>query len=112
MSSPIDMGEPELVLEPVAAQASRASVIPGADVTLAIGELIQDANGEVVLFNDSQLRSLALSSDAHLVAEGMADQHVTAAGDDVSGYKYMTFANGLTLYFDPGLDVIVKSGEV
>ncbi len=75
---------------------------------LSLSDLIQDANGEVVVFNDSNLRNLALSTDASVIAEGSASSHVTAAGEDVSGFKFVTFDNGMTLYYEPHLEVTVR----
>ena len=40
---------------------------------------------------------------------GRPAKHVTASGEDVSGFKYVTFDNGVTLYFPEGLDLILKS---
>lgn len=77
-------------------------------LTLALTDLIQDANGEIVLFNDSHLRSLALATDAQPVSEGEARQHVTATGEDVSGFRYVTFDNGLTLYYQPQLELHLR----
>lgn len=84
-----------------------ASVVGIAEVELALAELISDANGEVVIFNDSGLRTLALRTNAAVVTEGQAPAHVTAGGEDVSGFNYITFENGLTVYFQDGLDLIV-----
>jgi hypothetical protein len=77
-------------------------------LTLRLDDLIQDDNGEVVLFNDSGLRALAVATDAGVVAEGSSGTHVTATGEDVSGFHYVTFDNGLTLYYQSGLEVIVR----
>jgi hypothetical protein len=33
---------------------------------------------------------------------------VTASGDDVSGFNYVTFDNGVTLYYPDGLDLILE----
>ena len=76
---------------------------------LALTDLMGDPNGEVVLFNDSGLRALGLSltADVAVVEEGQAGRYVTAAGEDVSGFRYMLFDNGLKLYHQPELDVIV-----
>jgi hypothetical protein len=81
------------------------------DVMLEVNDLIQDVNGEVVLFNDSRLRRVSLASEVPVVAQGTTTQHVTAAGDDVSGFRFLSFANGLTLYFDPDLDVSIREGR-
>jgi hypothetical protein len=81
----------------------------GPDVILALSDLIQDVNGEVVLFNDSQFNSLELSADSVLVGQGTVENHVTEAGDDVSGFRYVAFENGLKLYYDPDLRVTVRA---
>ncbi len=74
---------------------------------LALDELVCDQEGEVVLFNDSGLRTLAVSATTVVVEEGQAGRHVTAAGEDVSGFRYLSFANGLRLYYQQDLDLIV-----
>ena len=74
---------------------------------LAVEDLIRDQEGEVVLFNDSSLRALALSSSAPVTEEGVAGRHVTAAGEDVTGFRYISFANGLKLFYQEGLDLLV-----
>lgn len=74
---------------------------------LSLTDLVRDDAGEVVLFNDSGLRALALSTSAAVVEDGIAGRHVTAAGEDVSGFRFLAFADGLRLYYQQGLDVIV-----
>lgn len=82
---------------------------PGEEVVaLALADLVQDANGEIVLFNDSHLRRLALLTEAGELARGTAPHHVTAAGEDVTGFRYVTFDNGVTLYYQPDLELIVR----
>lgn len=78
---------------------------------LALDDLVRDQNGEVVLFNNSGLRSLALSAGSPVIEDGEAGKHTTAAGEDVSGFRYLLFANGLRLYFQPGLDVLVQQED-
>jgi hypothetical protein len=79
-----------------------------AEVELAMSDLLVDDNGEVVFFNDSGLRRLLIATDAAVVADGRAGVHRTAAGQDVSGFRFVTFDNGLTLYYQSGLDVVVR----
>lgn len=74
---------------------------------LALSDLVHDQDGEVVLFNDSGLRALAVSTDVPVIAEGEAGRHRTAAGEDVSGFRYVAFEGGLKLYYQPGLDLIL-----
>ena len=83
--------------------------VTAAEVELALADLVSDARGEIVFYNDSGFRSLAIRTDRVVVGEGRAGTHVTAAGEDVSGFKFVTFDNGLTLYFQAGLDLILLS---
>jgi len=83
-----------------------------AEVELMLADLVADANGEIVLFNDSGFRSLAIQTDRAVVADGRAGAHVTAAGDDVSGFQFVTFDNGLTLYFEAGLHLMLPDTTV
>jgi len=82
-----------------------------AEVELAMSDLLADANGEVVFFNDSDLRRLVIATDAAVVGDGRAGAHRTAAGQDVSGFRFVTFDNGLTLYYQAGLDVVVRGAR-
>jgi hypothetical protein len=79
------------------------------EIELALTDLVADANGEIVFFNDSGFRSLAIRTDRRVTAEGQAGAHVTAAGDNVSGFQFVTFDNGLTLYFDASLHLILPN---
>ncbi|NJO38102.1 MAG: hypothetical protein HC871_11430 [Rhizobiales bacterium] len=45
-----------------------------------------------------------------MIASGRAATHRTSAGEDVSGFNYVTFENGLTLYFEEGLDLLLSEG--
>jgi hypothetical protein len=82
---------------------------PAAEVELAMADLVSDDNGEIVFCNDSGFRSLALRTESQIIANGQADAHVTAAGADVSGFRYVTFDNGVTLFYEEGLHLIVSS---
>jgi hypothetical protein len=94
---------------PAAGQPSESIASDVAEVELALADLVSDARGEIVFYNDSGFRSLAVRTDRAVVDEGRAGAHVTAAGEDVSGFKFVTFDNGLTLYFEAGLDLILLS---
>lgn len=79
-----------------------------AEVELALTDLIADANGEVAFFNDSGFRTIGITADAAVVAEGTSGRHVTAGGTDVAGYRYLRFDNGVTLFVESGMEVIVR----
>jgi hypothetical protein len=89
------------------AVGAEVSCLDAAEVELALADLVSDANGEVVIFNDSGFRTLALHTDAAVVDGGRARRHVTAGGDDVSGFNYVTFESGVTVYFPEELNLIV-----
>src|SRR5689334_14747299 len=72
-----------------------------------IPTLMPDQYGEVVLVNCSNLRSLTLCAGARLVRRGEVGRHVTATGEDVSGFHYLAFDNGAKIFFRPGLEVMV-----
>jgi hypothetical protein len=101
--------EPERKLAEIARQPNGGPFTDpvGQEFELALADMISDDNGEIVLFNDSGLRSLAIRTDASVVANGRAQSHVTATGEDVSGFKFLRFDNGLTLYFQEGLHLVL-----
>ena len=76
-------------------------------VTLELTDLISDSNGEIVLFNDSHLPALAVRADSPPVDSGALGSHVTAAGDDVSGYRYVAFDDGTKLIFQDSMDLVI-----
>lgn len=82
-----------------------------AEIELQVADLISDRNGEIVFFNDSGVRTVGVSASARVVADGRAAAHVTASGMDVSGYRFVTFEEGPTLYFEEGIDLVVRATD-
>ena len=78
------------------------------EVEIALADLVADANGEVVVLNDSGFRTMAVRTHAAVTADGRVKKHVTASGEDVSGFSYVTFDSGVTLYYPEGLDLMVE----
>jgi len=76
-------------------------------VMLELTDLVSDSNGEIVLFNDSHLPALAVRADSLPVASGEMGSHVTAAGDDVTGYRFVAFDNGTKLIFQDSMDLVI-----
>ena len=102
LSDVIEIGEPV-----------ETAIAPSSDrIILRLEELVEDANGEVVLFNDSHLASLAVATAGTAVERGEAGRHVTASGEDVSGFNYIAFDNGVRLYFPEGLDLVIIQDAV
>ena len=79
-------------------------------VELALADLISDDDGEIVFLNDGGFRTLTIETTAQVVSSGQATTHRTASGEDVSGFNYVTFENGMTLYFEDGLDLLLPQG--
>ena len=62
---------------------------------LLLSDLVPDERGEIVVFNDAQA-PLHIAVDGTVVASGLADPHITAAGIDVTGMHFSMFDSGLT----------------
>jgi hypothetical protein len=69
--------------------------------------MLADSNDEIVLLADSGQGQLALATDAEVVATGTAGDHVTADGQDVSGFAFVTFATGMTLFYPDDVELAV-----
>jgi ligand-binding sensor domain-containing protein len=98
----------DLAQDDQAAIEGEASATGAAEVELALADLVSDANGEVVVFNDSGFRTMAIRTGAAVTAEGRVQKHITASGEDVAGFNYVTFDNGVTLYYPDGLDLMLQ----
>lgn len=97
---------------PARLPASTPASIPAGDEPLALltlSDLVGDERGEVVLFNDSGLRALTLATPSRAVEHGETGRHVTAAGADVSGFRFVRFEDGLKLYYPPGVELVLVS---
>lgn len=70
----------------------------GEPVVLTFDDLLPDANGEVVIFAGDGFAVQVVGED-NVASHGVADQHVTASGVDVTGLSYYTFESGLTIYY-------------
>ena len=78
-------------------------------VVLSLNELLPDPNGDVVLFNDAGPVAVNIMTDVPITETGTADHYVTSSGVDVSGYHYCTFEAGVTIYYPPGMDLLVTA---
>jgi len=77
------------------------------DLILRLDDMLADGNDEIVLLADSGQGQLALATDAEVVATGTAGDHVTADGQDVSGFAFVTFATGMTLFYPDDVELTV-----
>lgn len=112
MRKPVGGGaeEPRWSNEPPAAEpATESTDVDDGRFRLAVADLIAGSAGEVVLFNDSAIREVVLESADAPLDRGAVESHVTADGVDVSGFCYLRFPQGLTLYHDPDTRVRVDT---
>lgn len=69
---------------------------------LDLGDLIADARGEIVV-GDMGGAHLTITAASSVASQGQAEGHVTQDGVDVTGFQFVTFENGITLYYDEGV---------
>ncbi len=84
-------------------ETAAASDGTGSVVFLYLEDLLADEAGEIVLRHGGSESSVVLLSPELVVELGRAVPHITAAGENVSGCRYVRFANGLVLYYSPDL---------
>lgn len=78
-------------------------------VVLDLADLLPDENGEVVI--TSSEFSIHLNSDRAVAETGVAGDHVTAAGYDVSGFAYFSFEGGLTVFCQDAEALVVAGAQ-
>ncbi|MGE0652723.1 MAG: hypothetical protein AB7P12_13390 [Alphaproteobacteria bacterium] len=103
--------EPPIV-DALAASADlpEASFADAGPVALSLADLVPDAEGEVVFFDESGLTEMAVIPDGQLLDQGIADPHVTVGGIDVAGMAFYSFDSGVTLYLPADIHVSVVPG--
>ena len=81
------------------------AVLHATTAVLHLEDVVPDEGGEAVLRHGGDLRRLVLLSTRDVVETGRAVPHVTAAGEDVSGMRFVRFAGGPTLYHAASLEI-------
>lgn len=66
-------------------------------VVLDLADLLPDESGDVVLFPGEEL-PVSIHAHETVTDHGVAAEHVTATGVDVTGLNFYSFENGVTLY--------------
>ena len=80
-------------------------------LTFALKELPPDEGGEVVIDSDAGT-DVSILSDDPIVARGVARHHVTDGGNDVSGFAYCRFADGITVFYPRRLSLFIEESEL
>ena len=74
-------------------------------VTLTLGELLPDSNGEIVIVNGGDDPQLQIVTELKLLESGIAHDHLTESGLQVDGFNYWVFEDGTKLFYAPGLSI-------
>ena len=86
---------PLVIVEPGA--PSLAEDLNADSVLLELDDLLPDPQGEVVLFTGDDVSVNILTKES-ITGFGVAEEHVTATGVDVTGLNFYSFESGLTVY--------------
>ena len=81
------------------------------DLTFALTELLPDDAGEVVV-DDQSGADVTVLTDDPVAERGIAQDHITWAGDDVAGFAYCRFTGGVTVFYPRSLPLRVKANEL
>jgi hypothetical protein len=76
-------------------------------LVLSLSDLLPGNHGELVLFSGDNAPVNLLAADA-VVSQGVAENHITADGIDVTGLSFLSFATGITVYFPTDLSLTVN----
>ena len=81
-------------------------------LSLSLADLLPDADGNVVLFNDAGVTEMTIVTEKTIVNSGVADDQASVEGGDVAGMVYYSFDAGPTLYcpVDVHISVIPETG--
>jgi len=83
---------------------SRAGEPP---ITLSFDDLLPDLNGEIVVMGTGFGTQLSILTDQRICAAGVAVDHCTADGVEVSGLAYFAFEGGTKLYYSPDIELTI-----
>ena len=81
----------------------------GPIMVLTLRDLMPDAAGEVAIQRIGvPAVGIEAGEQVAITGSGTIEQHVTAAGEDVSSYRFYAFDNGITVYFPPDMVVLIE----
>ncbi len=87
-------------LDPVLGGAGEAGA-----VVVELEDVIPDEAGEAVLRHGGDAHRLVVLASRTVEESGRAVPHITAAGENVSGMRYVRFAGGPVLYYPATLEL-------
>ncbi len=84
---------------PIDSETMILSPTEGLDqLALSLADLLPDANGNVVLFNDAGVTEMSIISEKPVVDSGIAGEQAATEVGDVAGMAFYSFDSGPTLY--------------
>ena len=90
-----------------------ASPLGDDTIALSLDDLLPDANGNVVLFNDAGVTEMSIVAERPVIDSGIAGEDAGMSGStDVVGMAYYSFDSGPTLYCPLDLHVSIISDTV
>lgn len=78
-------------------------------IILPLCGLQPDANGDIVLLDEAGSTAVGVMTREKVTISGVVDRHVTAGGVDVSGFRFLRFESGVTLYYPAETDMVITS---
>ena len=81
-------------------------------LALSLEDLLPDANGNVVLFNDAGVTEMSIVSEKPVVDSGIAGEQAESEIGDVAGMAYYSFDSGPTLYCPLDVHVSIVSESI
>lgn len=76
-------------------------------LVLPLAALMPDAEGNIALIEGLGGAPIAIATDKEVAETGRAGADARAGGLNVSGYRFVRFRSGVTLYFPDGTDLAV-----
>jgi hypothetical protein len=66
-------------------------------MVLALADLLPDSGGEIVIHSGG-IGRIDVITERTITATGTTAEHITAAGENVTGFKFYTLDSGVKLY--------------
>lgn len=71
-------------------------------ITLSLSDLMPDRTGAVVIQSDGESLTVVLTDYDGVKLRGIAPEGIFAEQGDISGFDFITFSSGVTVYYDAG----------
>jgi hypothetical protein len=107
--SPIDDGNEVPSVTVDADESVAANPVDSDHIVLSLGDLLPDANGEIVVLSQQGQLHLSLMTDLRVCESGVSPGHVTADGLDVFGLSYYAFEGGTKVYYASDIEITIAA---